>query len=743
MKQLKFFAMMMVAVLGMAFIGCTEGEDTPPQSKPLELQLVVDNVTKGSVTYSVTPSDPNANYLVTVVSKEFVDEIVEDEFIINNILDELKQVAASMGKTFDEYMPEVVDRGAVTEQVIKGLAFNTDYVLVAFGVDPTKHYVASSAVFRQEFTTADVVMSQCTFDVTTSVLMNTVELKVTPSDPSIIWHMSLIEAASYNAYTDPAGEYQMSDAELYMALLNSEIQQYLGAGYTIEEVMEAVFLQGELTLMAKGMTANTEYGYMLAGLEIEDDVVYLITDIQYDTFTTGEAAQSDMTFEISVENVEMNRADILITPSNLEEKYTWYCSAYDGVSTEKELMDTFLAQNKMWLDWGMMLYSGVQDYTAAGPNFKYKLDSPDTDYFVMAFGYQGGVTTLPEFKYFRTLPAPDPADATFTITGSEITPYSFKMNIDSSDETTYYTIDVMTDLSQLDEEALKAEYEASLQELLAMQQQFNPSYTMVQLLSSYFYNGDYVISAANLVPETSYSAFIAVFNNDGEVVKIHKFNDVAKTIALGNINPKVELVGYYSGDEENGELFGQPDATKGKSIMVVKYSNFDGASALYHACLPEQYADAPAYPDGEVMRMYPANTANWIGVNPAQPYSFYVAEWEVGQTACAFATDASGAMGIIGRLAVKPTADAKGNYADLKALVTELNNQAAAPAKAVAPKRNVAVNKENKPVLTALTNKKVEEPVYNVPQSIERPTKAPLQKGVLRAASFVSRVRTK
>lgn len=733
--------MMMVAVLGMAFIGCTDTEETPPPAKQLELQVVVDDVTKGSVTYSVTPSIETANYLVTVVSKEFVDEVVEDEFIVNNILKDLKDYAASIGKTLNEYMPEVVSRGTVAGEVIKGLVYDTDYVLVAFGVDPTKNYAANSPVVRQEFTTADIVMSDCTFEVTPTVLMNTVELKVKPSDPSIIWHLFVIEDASYQAYTDPNGEYKMSDPELYMAYMQNEIQQYLGAGYTIEEVMEALFLQGELTLQAKGMNANYTYGYMIAGLEIEDDTLYLITETQYDTFTTGEAAQSDMTFEITVENVTMNRADIKITPSNLEEKFTWVCQVYDGVSTEKELMDSWVSANKMWFDWGMMLYTGVQDYTEAGPNYKYRVDVPDTDYYVQAFGYEGGVTTLPETKFFRTLPAPDPADVEFTITAKNAAPYSFTMNVDSSDETSYYSIDITDDLSKLDEATLKTEVEASLQELLAMQQWWNPSATMSQVLSTYFYRGDYEINASRLVPEKTYSAYVIVLNNDGTVAKIETFADIATTPALGNINPTVELIGYYSGDEENGELFGKPDATAGKSIMVVKYNNFDGASALYSATLSADYADPAAFPDGELLYTLPL--AYWTPIDPAQPYSFYVADWEVAQVACVFANDANGVMGIIGRLAVKPTAEAKGNYADLKALVEELNNQAAAPARVAKP---AAVKKEKstgEPVLTPLTKKNVEEPVYNVPQSIERPAKAPIQKGGLRVVNFVSRVHTK
>ena len=34
------------------------------------------------------------------------------------------------------------------------------------------------------------------------------------------------------------------------------------------------------------------------------------------------------------------------------------------------------------------------------------------------------------------------------------------------------------------------------------------------------------------------------------VVKIHKFENIATTGKLGNINPSIELIGYWSGDDD-------------------------------------------------------------------------------------------------------------------------------------------------------------------------------------------------
>jgi hypothetical protein len=107
----------------------------------------------------------------------------------------------------------------------------------------------------------------------------------------------------------------------------------------------------------------------------------------------------------------------------------------------------------------MMLYTGVQDFTGGpGSMYKFKLDAPDTDYCVIAFGYNNGVTSDPEMVTFHTLPAAAPEDCTFTYTVNEETTYGMTFTVTPSDATTYYYCDICIP-SDYDEEGTIAEVE--------------------------------------------------------------------------------------------------------------------------------------------------------------------------------------------------------------------------------------------------------------------------------------------
>ncbi|MEE1099518.1 MAG: hypothetical protein UHY58_06310, partial [Alistipes sp.] len=447
--------------------------------------------------------------------------------------------------------------------------------------------------------------------------------EVTPSNNDINWHMFIIADADYNAYVDPAGEYKFTDGELFAAYFDSEIQSYLQGGFTMAEIIAGLCPKGTETMEAKNLNANFTYRYMIAGVLVEGDSLYIVTAPSHNTFTTGEPLSSDMTFEISVENVEMNRVDLKITPSKPDETFTWVCGTYDGVSSEVELMNKWVNDNKMFLDWGMLLYQGVQDYTAGGPNYKYKLSAPDTDHYVMAVGYAGGITTEPAVAFFRTLPAPDPADATFTVTQTSAEPWGANFSVDCSDETSYYNM-LLAEQGAFNREIAILEAENGLQELLSMQQMFNPGATMLDILSSYYWSGDVNNGANGLEPEKSYTLAILVFSKEGKVVGVHEFDGVLTTTAVGALTPEIEIIGYYSGNDENGELFGQPAATKDRVIAAVRYNIPEGATALY---------TYPSYPESHPATMTSSELfySFWSYTNEVSlemPYQFFVLDWD-------------------------------------------------------------------------------------------------------------------
>lgn len=678
MKRFNWFLMLMTAFT-LSFVACTDPEDdgkTPTPDNPtpegLTFKVEVGEVTSSSVSYTVTPSDLEAEYLCVLYDAETVEEFTRDEFLVQTLYQELETEARSKGKTLEEYMPEVVDKGAITDGKFSNLIPESKYYIIVFGVDAAKDYEANTAVSKTEVTTAEFVGLDVTFEVNTTVDGNTAQYQITPSNNDDIWYFYTLPKSTYDAYTDPAGQYKMSEQRFLLYCLEREIESYRGAGYTDDKILNAIFHKGALTLQAKGLNAQTEYINMIAGFIVtEEGAISIATDVTTSTYTTGDAKASDLTFDISVTDVEMIRAAIKITPSDTKETFCWMCGVWDGEQTAEDVMNGIVAMYGGALNQGIMLYSGVQDYTGGpGSPYKYKLDSPDTDYYVIAFGYAGGVTTEPEMVTFRSLPAPDPATTTFTMSASDVTPYSFKIAVVPSHSTTYYSFNVCAP-DEYDEEAIIAAENEAFDYALERSQQFNPDTTVAMVLSSYYYRDAANADATGLAPESSFMGYVIVYNpEDGHVLKLHKFENLATTKSVGSITPGIELVGYYSGDEENGSVFGQPAATKGKAITVVKYTNLDGARSLFGTMLGDDMTNTSSFSDSYI---WGEAAKYWKSVKTSEPYSFYVADWDYAQTALAYAVDNNGLPGGIGRLYTMPTAENKGDIAELKALVDEIN----------------------------------------------------------------------
>jgi hypothetical protein len=606
---------------------------------------------------------------------ETVEEFTRDQFLVESLMMELEAEARATGKTLAEYMPTIVDKGAITDGMFQGLAPESRYYIIVFGVDASNNYAANTAVSKAEVTTAAAATLDVTFEIETEVDGNTAVYTVTPSNDNDVWYFYTLPKATFNAYTDPEGSYRMSEQSFLLYCLQMEIDAYRQAGYNDNQIMNAIFHKGTLKLQAEGLNANTEYINMVAGFFVTPEgQITIATELTTTTYTTGDAKAKELSIEISVTDIEAMRAAILITPSNEKDTFCWMIGAWDGQKTAEDIMNEIVGMYGGWMNNGAMLYKGVQDYTG-GPNspYKYKLDAADTDYYIVAFGYAGGVTTEPVMETFRTLPAPSAEDTTFTMSASSVSPYGFKVGVTPSESTTYYTFNVMpnSEYDNLDVDALAEELNAQFDEIMMMQQQFDPTVTVAQVLSMYYYRGPYSADASGLAPETTCSGFVmALSPENGHVVKVHTFKDVATTTALGDVAPTVELIGSWSGDDENGAIFGQPAATAGKAITVVKYGNFDGARTLFGSMAGDDVTNSAAYPDA---MLWGQLAGTWQKIDQSQPYSFYVVGWDEAQTAFAYAVDNNGRPGALGRCYSMATAENKGNIEDLKALVNEIN----------------------------------------------------------------------
>ena len=86
--------------------------------------------------------------------------------------------------------------------------------------------------------------------------------------------------------------------------MESELNSYAEAGYTNEQILAAMFLTGEQSLFAEGLNANTEYVYLIAAFVIDGNNLQIASEVGEGTYTTGDVAKTELTFDISVTDVD-------------------------------------------------------------------------------------------------------------------------------------------------------------------------------------------------------------------------------------------------------------------------------------------------------------------------------------------------------------------------------------------------------------------------------------------------------
>jgi hypothetical protein len=661
----KLWAFVALALLA---VGCaTTDEPTPEPPTPQEDFVVeLGDVTRSTLSLSVTPAESIGDYVCVVEERSVVDEFTQSKFVIATVFQELAEEASSKGLTLAEYMPSVVDNGKIENATFSGLKLDTEYYVLVFGVD-TASCTATTELTKVAFKTLAVEKRECTFEVATEVVDNSVTISVSPSDEEVYWYLCTMPKSTYDYYVNDENGYKMSEDYFYEYYFQQDINAYRGAGYSDEQIIDALIHQGSLQLQASGLKENAEYNILVAGLIMDSEGIVICTDISKHSYTTQNAAKSEMTFDIEVWDVGQMEASFRITPSNNNEKYCALVQPWDGVSTADEVMHQIVDQWGGWME-VMADDKGVVEHSGSTAM---RLPAADTDYYIIAFGYDGGITTDAYMKTFRTLPGGSVEEVEFTISASSISPYGFTMNITSSDPTIYYIPGACVPEEYNEEQYMAWEQEA-FNYYYNGSKDFNPSITIAEVLDQYYYNGSSSVQVSGLLPDTDIMAYIyALDSRTGKIVKAFTFENVARTSTLGEANPEVEIVGYYSGDDEAGSIFGNAALSAGKAIIVVKYTNIDNARTLFTTMLEGDCSNIGAYSDGELWTLA---SGYWAKCSTSSPYGFYTSEWNADMTALAYCVDTSGKVGAIGRSYACATAENKGDIEELRTLVEELNS---------------------------------------------------------------------
>ena len=732
-------AMMLFAV---SFVACNNDDvdssnnntpEDPTQTEEVTFVISDLEASLTDVTYTVTPSSDEAEYLVFVCEANAVEMHDYDEEIVDMLYTEVEAYATQSGTTLNDYLATKVKKGKIENVKVGNLAYNTNYYVLAFAVDSANNFELASAIEMVRFATQKPEQSSCTFTIKATPYLTNVALKVTPSVSTQLWHLINVPVAEYQTYTSADGEYGWTKDQYFQNYLSTEIETLRGQGLTNEEIGNKLFHTGVHTLSDSGLTPKTKYVTFAGAVSFNEGNATLTSTLTEIRYNSGEAAESDLSFDIDVYNIDHYSADIKITPSDLNANYYYYIGFINNSKRDMKPIDIANAAITeyiyYWENYTELKHldpvQGVVDFT--GEN-KYQLNLAETEYFIVAFSFEpnptygtvideengtydtnpGTITSAPVYVSFKTAEHGDPTKAEFQFVTSEVGPYDFTLEVLTNDPTVYYQPGIAFASNFSEASAISASAGSLAQIMQMCMEGQNPCLTYQEALeklqeSGYSYrNGDANFYIANLTPETEFIIYaLAIDIKTGTFTKCY-YSDVVKTTAVGTVDPEIELLGIWNGDDENGTIFGDADKTVGCPIVAVKVNNIEGATALYIADTTDAYNDVKNLSDQYIISEF---RGYWDEIESLMvPYYFFIATWDNEHTVLSYAQDANGAEGKVARLGVVTTTY-NDNIEELRALVDECNN---ATPKALS--KSLVVATESEPTVECIWSEAVGAP---------------------------------
>lgn len=361
---------------------------------PAPFAIEVRDITETSAVFDVIPLDKDMYFACFNVTQDYLEDynLTTDEALL-----------ADDKIFFDTYlqsgytMENLVYKGDVlTDILASGLVPGTEQVIYAYGIDIDTMEPLTEIVYER-FTTLPVEKLDVVFTFGEPQIDGPeVTVSITPQGYDGYWMPYVLETATIEPDETLYGqcsERWSGEMELWQQVLQ----------FSNEEILQMLCYQGSADLRLTDLLPNT--AYTIAVFAVSDDCL-LVSEPSVLEVTTGSVPMSDNVIDISVSDITGSTATVTFKSSNSDPwAYDVYASsAFQGM-TDEEILSACAANNpNRAIGSGSIEYSGL---------------APQTDYTVVAFGYDLGAVTTQLFK------------ASFT-TGEAVTgPIEFELEYDA------------------------------------------------------------------------------------------------------------------------------------------------------------------------------------------------------------------------------------------------------------------------------------------------------------------------
>ena len=258
---------------------------TTPVVVNTKYRVTVDNITWYGAGYSVVPSD-DLHYFHGIVKKlaftggqgqPLTDAEVATAYVKEyetRYYDELymddpttiKWTDLSSCGTQRQVVPRAwIRENELANEAIRPLVAETDYCLIAFGVDGKE---LRTDVAKKEFRTpAFTPTEECTFDLDVTVSRQNLSIKVTPSNKNLTYICHLDKSATYYEFEN---DMQYAADDLFWTKYNLE------AGRTLSDEL----LTGDIEMKAENLWASTGYVVYAYGCTADGVITTPLTSVR-------------------------------------------------------------------------------------------------------------------------------------------------------------------------------------------------------------------------------------------------------------------------------------------------------------------------------------------------------------------------------------------------------------------------------------------------------------------------------
>lgn len=437
----------------LSYTGAADVVVTVNQGGTMTFELTIDpkSITANGCAMQIVPSNESETYLCAFMTKEYVDSFESDEEFIKADLEAVKEQAESRGMNLSEWLNILLMKGSKTNTVHDLSLANTAYYGYVYGC--TSEGVPTTDLFKAEFTTQNVEMTDLTFTVTSKQVNAdpypdnnpyNVEVTITPSNPDAKWMFSTM-----NSYVYKVDEWT---SEEYLQELQTSARKQRPTLYQGEQKF---MLNTSLTHRVWG---GNDYYFWCFGMDDNYNINSENAE-EYFTVTTGEIPVTDnCTFTVEKVNVTAQDCEIKITPSNLETRY--FIGMYPGGSAEKygksvcverllQRLDMYNSgsglgdgtppnwQTNEWVQKGEMT-------TKMGADLEWRIE-PESTYEIFIFGFDkyGHRTTDISVTEFTTPEYVAPKDFKLEFEFSEIEMRSFTCKVTPSHDDVWYHVGII------------------------------------------------------------------------------------------------------------------------------------------------------------------------------------------------------------------------------------------------------------------------------------------------------------